>query len=167
VLEKYFHSQLLPHKHHKISKNVPNQGHCVAEIALDYQDHCHGKSPGHLGGCGISQNARLKPELSLLSQKQRNRKQRKGYVPPSRFVFRLWKSIRISIVEVFNSMRMQSPLFRLGGQIEFGILYIHTQLKTTVYVGITTKKYPNQAKKRPSHARSSRTLPLPPPTSLQ
>jgi hypothetical protein len=58
-------------------------------------------------------------------------------------------------------------LFWLEGQIEFGIIYIHTQLNTTVYVGITTKKYPNQAKKRPSHARSSRALPLPPPTSLQ
>jgi len=57
VLEKYFHSQPLPHKHHKNSKNVPNQGHCFEEIALDSHDHCHGKSPGHLGGCGISQNA--------------------------------------------------------------------------------------------------------------
>jgi len=73
-------------------KNLPNQGYCFGEIALDSQDHCHGKSPGHLGGCGISQNGYWKPELSLLSQKQRNRKQREGYVPLSRFVFRLLKS---------------------------------------------------------------------------
>ncbi len=92
MLEKYFHSQPLPHKDHKNSKNVPNQGHCFKEIALDSQDHCHEKSPGRLGGCGISQNAYWKPELSLLSQKQRNQKQWEGYVPPSRFVFRLLKS---------------------------------------------------------------------------
>ncbi len=47
--------------------------------------------------------------------------------------------------------------FRLGGQIEFGIIYIHTQLNTTVYVGITTK----------NPTCRSRTLPLPPPTSPQ
>ena len=70
-------------------------------------------------------------------------------------------------VSLKAALKKWGTLFRLGGQIEFGILYIHTQLKTTVYVGITTKKYPNQAKKRPSHARSSRALPLPPPTSLQ
>ncbi len=37
--------------------------------------------------------------------------------------------------------------FRLGGQIEFGIIYIHTQLNTTVYVGITTKKPKKTGKK--------------------
>jgi len=45
------------------------------------------KNPGHLGGCGISQNAYWKPEPSLLSLKQRNQKQQEGYVRPSRFVF--------------------------------------------------------------------------------
>ncbi len=30
--------------------------------------------------------------------------------------------------------------FRLGGQIEFGIIHIHTQLNTTVYIGITIKQ---------------------------
>jgi len=92
-----FHSWQLPHKHHKNLKNVPSQVHCFKEIALDSQDHCHGKSPGHLGGCGISQNAFWKPELSLLSRKQRNRKQREGYVPPSRFVFRLLKSSKACV----------------------------------------------------------------------
>ncbi len=57
--------------------------------------------------------------------------------------------------------------FRLGGQIKFGIIYIHTQLNTMVYVGITTKNPKKPAKKRPSQARRSRTLPLPPPTSPQ
>jgi len=59
----------------------------------DSQDHCHGKSPGHLGGCVISQNAYWKPELSLLSQKQR---------------ICSTLTIRISIVKVFNSMCTQS-----------------------------------------------------------
>ncbi len=88
VQQKCFHSQLLPHKHHKNSK----QGHCFGAIALDYQDHCHGKSPGRWGRRGISQNACWKPEPSLLSQKQRDQRQREGYVPPSQFVFWWLKS---------------------------------------------------------------------------
>ena len=96
-------------------KNVPNQGHCYGEIALDSQDHCHGKSPGHLGGCGISQNAYWKPELSLLSQKQRNRKQREGYVPPSRVVFRWLKS---SIACVRNRYGLLSIHHASGGTLE-------------------------------------------------
>jgi len=110
-----FNSWLLPHKHHKNLKNVPNQGYCFGEIALDSQDHCHGKSPGHLGGCGINQNAYWKPELSLLYQKQRNRKQREGYVPPSRFIFRLLKS---SIACVRNSYGLLSIHHASGGTFE-------------------------------------------------
>jgi hypothetical protein len=97
------------------SKNDPNQGHCIGEIVLDSQDHCHGRSPGHLGGCGIRQNAYLKPELSLFSQKQRNRKQREGYVPPSRFVFRLLKS---SIACVCNRYGLLSIHHASGGTFE-------------------------------------------------
>ncbi len=52
--------------------------------------------------------------------------------------------------------------FRLGGQIKFGTIYIHTQLNTTAYVGIPTKTTQNKQKKRPSWACPSRTLPLPP-----
>ena len=48
--------------------------------------------------------------------------------------------------------------FRLGGQIKFGTIYIHTQLNTTAYVGITTKNNPKQAKKLKLH-----TVFLPPP----
>ncbi len=40
----------------------------------------------------------------------------------------------------------QLLLFRLGGQIKFGIIYIHTQLNTTVYVGITTQNPKKPAK---------------------
>ncbi len=84
-------------------KIVPNQGHCFGEIALDSQDHCHGKSPGHLGGCGISQNAYWKPELSLLSKKQRNQKQREGYVPPSQFIFQLLKSSIACVLSIHHA----------------------------------------------------------------
>jgi hypothetical protein len=73
------------------------------------------KSPGHLGGCGISQNAYWKPELSLLSQKQRNRKQREGYVPPSRVVFRWLKS---SIACVCNRYGLLSIHHASGGTFE-------------------------------------------------
>ncbi len=61
--------------------------------------------------------------------------------------------------------------FRLGGQIEFGIIYIHTQLNTTVYVGITTKNHKKLAKNNlpkpaahapscslPQHHRSNSTI---------
>ena len=45
-----FYSWQLPHKYHKNSKNVPNQGHCFGEIALDSQDHCHGKKKSRAFG---------------------------------------------------------------------------------------------------------------------
>ena len=44
--------------------------------------------------------------------------------------------------------------FRLGGQIEFGIIYIHTQLNTTVYVGITKKRQKNNLPKPAADAPS-------------
>jgi hypothetical protein len=99
----------------KIRKLFRIKKHCLGEIAPDSQDHCHGKSPGHLGGCGISQNAYWKPELSLLSQKKRNRKQREGYVPPSRFVFRWLKS---SIACVCNCYGLLSIHHASGGTFE-------------------------------------------------
>ncbi len=49
---------------------------------------------------------------SLLSQKQRNRKQQEGYVPPSRFVFRLLKS---SIACVRNCYGLLSIHHASGG----------------------------------------------------
>jgi hypothetical protein len=53
--------------------------------------------------------------------------------------------------------------FRLGGQIEFGIIYIHTQLNTTVYVGITTKKPKKPAKQTTFPSPPLTHPPAPPP----
>jgi hypothetical protein len=47
-----------------------------------------------------------------------------------------------------EQLHAQLGTFRLGGQIKFGTIYIHTQLNTTAYAGITTKNNPKQAKKR-------------------
>jgi hypothetical protein len=55
----------------------------------------------------------------------------------------------------------------LGGQIEFGTIHVHTQLNTTVYIGITAKQTEKNGKKRTSQARCSSTLPLRPPTPPQ
>ncbi len=61
--------------------------------------------------------------------------------------------------------------FWLGGQTKFGIIYIHTQLNTTFYLGITTTKTKNRQKNNlpkpathapsrspPQHHRSNITI---------
>ncbi len=87
VQQKCFHSRLLPHKHHKNSKNVLNQRHCFGEITLDYQDRCHGKSPGLWGAF-----------FAFTETKE------------SKTMGRLCSSLTINIlmVEVFNNMCAQS-----------------------------------------------------------
>ncbi len=106
--------------HHKIIEKCSESrtlflGDCpILPRSLSW--NCHGKSPGHWGGCGISQNTcSWKPEFSLLSQKQRNQKQREGYVLPSRFVFRWLKS---SIACVRNCYGLLSFHHAPGGTFE-------------------------------------------------
>jgi hypothetical protein len=41
-------------------------------------------------------------------------------------------------------------LFRLGGQLTFSIFYLHTQINTTFYIGITPKSTKISQKKNPS-----------------
>ena len=71
----------------------------------------------------------------------------------------IWYVIGILDILVLSSMPFHFPV-RGSDRIWY---YLHTY--TTQYYGLRrnyNKKYPNQAKKRPSHARSSRILPLPP-----
>ncbi len=56
--------------------------------------------------------------------------------------------------------------FRLGGQIEFGIIYIQTQLNTTVYVGITTTKTPKKTGKKMTFPSPPLTHPPAPPPNI-
>ncbi len=61
------------------------------------------------------------------------------------------------------SLSMVWGLFRLGGQINFRFVYIHTHINTTFYVGITTKITKLRPKNPSLEACPSNATPSPPP----
>ena len=82
-------------------ENVLNQGHCFGEIALDFQDHCHGKKKSRAFGRVWHKPERILEARAFFAFQETKESKTTG---------RLCSSLTccISMVEVFNSMLMQS-----------------------------------------------------------